>query len=114
MRPASTLLFTSMSQTAGIRVREVPVRGIFRFRQSNPQLDYVSLMDITNARALAGMNLSSLAVAELTEREAALFGAVDEEDLFGGAFDELFGGAGRGEDEASAAVLGRRGALGDL
>ena len=46
--PGDTLLLTGVSQTAGIKVREVPVRGIFRFRHSNPQLDYVSLMDITN------------------------------------------------------------------
>ncbi len=59
--PGEPLLLTSMSQAAGIKVREVPIRGIFRFRQSNPQLDFVSLLDITNARALAGMNLSSLA-----------------------------------------------------
>ena len=83
--PGDSLLLTGMSQSAGIKVREVPIRGIFRFQQSNPQLDFVSLMDITNVRALAGMNLSSLAVAELTEEEAALFSSdIDEDALFGG------------------------------
>lgn len=91
--PGDSLLLTGMSQSAGIKVREVPIRGIFRFRQSNPQLDFVSLMDITNVRALAGMNLSSLAVAELTEEEAALFSSdIDEYALFGGSFDALFDG----------------------
>jgi ABC-type transport system, involved in lipoprotein release, permease component len=106
LAPGEPLLLTSMSQAAGIKVREVPIRGIFRFRQSNPQLDFVSLLDITNARALAGMNLSSLAVAELTEQEAALLSSdINEEALFGGAFDELFGGVVVETDEASAAVL---------
>lgn len=90
--PGDTLLLTGVSQSAGIKVREIPIRGIFRFRHSNPQLDYVSLVDITNVRALAGMNLSSVAAAELTEAEAALFGDIDEDALFGGAFDALFGG----------------------
>lgn len=90
--PGDTLLLTGMSQTAGIKVREVPIRGIFRFRHSNPQLDFVSLVDITNVRALAGMNLSSVAAAELTEAEAALLGDLDEDALFGGAFDSLFSG----------------------
>src|SRR5690606_31352850 len=102
LAPGEPLLLTSMSQAAGIKVREVPIRGIFRFRQSNPQLDFVSLLDITNARALAGMNLSSLAVAELTEQEAALLSSdINEEALFGGAFDELFGGVVVETDEAS-------------
>lgn len=91
--PGDMILLTGMSQTAGIKVREVPVRGVFRFRQSNPALDYVSLVDITNVRALAGMNLSSLAAAELTEVEHALLSDLDEDLLFGGALDDFFGGA---------------------
>ena len=90
--PGDTLLLTSASQNAGIKVREVPIRGIFRFRHSNPQLDYVSLVDITNVRALAGMNLSSVTAAELTEAESALLSAFDEDALFGGALDAFFGG----------------------
>lgn len=82
--PGDTVLLTAMSESAGIKVREVPIRGIFRFRHSNPQLDFVSLVDITNVRALAGMNLSSVAAAELTEQEAVLFGDLDEDALFGG------------------------------
>lgn len=88
--PGDTLLLTGMSSAGGIRVREVPIRGVFRFRHGNPALDFVSLMDITNVRALAGMNLLTVSEAELTELEAALFGGIDEDALFGGATDALF------------------------
>ncbi len=45
-------------------------------------------------------------MAELTEQEAALLSSdINEEALFGGAFDELFGGVVVETDEASAAVL---------
>lgn len=88
--PGETVLLTGMSSAGGIRVREVPVRGVFRFRHGNPAVDFVSLMDITNVRALAGMNLLSVSEAELTELEAALMGGVDEETLFGGSAAALF------------------------
>lgn len=88
--PGDTVLLTGMSTAGGIRVREVPVRGVFRFKHSNPALDYVSLMDITNVRALAGMNLLMVSEAELTEMEAALFGGIDEDALFGATADSLF------------------------
>lgn len=90
--PGDTVLLTGMNQTTGVRVREVPVRGIFRFKQSNPALDYVSIMDITNVRALAGMNVSAVSTAELSELEAALLGIADEDALFGGDIETLFGG----------------------
>ena len=90
--PGSSVLLTGMSATSGVRVREVPIRGIFRFRHGNPALDVVSLVDITNMRALAGLNVAAVSEAELSELEAALLGAVDEEALFGGDLDSLFGG----------------------
>lgn len=102
--PGDTVLLTGMSQSAGIKVREVPVRGIFRFRHSNPALDFVSLVDITNVRALAGMNLSSVTAAELTEEEAALFSDLDEDALFGD-FDSLFSGGLVETIEASTGML---------
>lgn len=103
--PGETLLLTAVSQSAGIKVREIPIRGIFRFKQSNPALDYVSLADITTVRALAGMNLLSVSAAELTEAEAALLGEIDESALFGGALDELFGGSFIEEIEAPGGAL---------
>lgn len=112
--PGDTLLLTAMSEHAGIKVREVPVVGIFRFKQSNPVLDYVSLIDITTARALAGMNLFSVAPAELTEAETALLGEIDESALFGGALDDFFGGSFVEEVEAPGGALDEEALLAGL
>lgn len=105
LQPGETVVLTGMNEISGIKVREVPVRGIFRFRYTNPQLDAVSLIDISNVRALAGMNLYQVSVADLTETEAALFGEFDEDALFGGGFDSLFGGDLIQEAEFAADTL---------
>ena len=84
VRPGDRVLLTATTQ-AGIKVREVPVTGIFRFRNALPQLDFVSFVDITTLRTLTGMTVSAPAEQILTEEQAAQLGAVDEDDLFGGA-----------------------------
>ncbi len=83
------ILLTGISVRGGLRLREVPVHGIFRFRQSNPQLDSVSLLDIHTTRALAGMSVSRVDVAELTAEEQRILGSLDEEALFGSVDDLL-------------------------
>jgi|CZCB01.1.fsa_nt_gi putative ABC transport system permease protein len=88
-RPGDRLLFTSASTQTGMRIREVEITGIFRFKQSNVQLDMVSLMDVSNVRALAGMVVGSADPAELTGEERNLLGEIDEENLFGSA-ESLF------------------------
>jgi len=89
VRPGDRVLLTATTQ-AGIKVREVPVTGIFRFRNALPQLDFVSLVDITTLRTLTGMTVSAPAEQILTAEQVAGLGTVDEDDLFGG------GGAGGG------------------
>ncbi len=83
------ILLTGISVRGGLRLREVPVSGIFRFRQSNPQLDAVSLLDIRTTRALAGMSLTRVDVADLTGDEQRILGSLDDDELFGSA-DDLF------------------------
>ena len=83
VRPGDRVLLTATT-TAGIKVREVPVTGIFRFRNALPQLDFVSLVDITTLRTLTGMTVSAPAEQILTDAQVAGLGAVDEGDLFGG------------------------------
>ena len=83
VRPGDRVLLTATT-TAGIKVREVPVTGIFRFRNALPQLDFVSLVDITTLRTLTGMTVSAPAEQILTDEQIAGLGAVDEADLFGG------------------------------
>ena len=81
--PGDRVLLTATT-TAGIKVREVPVTGIFRFRNALPQLDFVSLVDITTLRTLTGMTVSAPAEQILTDEQMAGLGTVDEDDLFGG------------------------------
>jgi putative ABC transport system permease protein len=88
--PGDKLLLTGISMSSGTRIREVTIRGIFRFKESNPQLDMISLIDITNLRALTGLNVQSQAEIVLDEQEKALLGEIDEQSFFGGE-DSLFG-----------------------
>lgn len=81
--PGDRLLLTATTQ-AGIKVREVPVTGIFRFRNAMPQIDTMSFVDITTLRTLVGMTVSAPAEVILTDAQMAGLGSVDESDLFGG------------------------------
>ena len=91
--PGDRLLLTGFSMLGGTKIRELEVLGIMRFVESNPQLDMVSLIDITNLRALMGMNVQSKGEIVLSEIEQALLGEVSEEDIFGSADGGLFGGS---------------------
>lgn len=74
---------------AGIRVREVPITGIFRFRNALPQLNDVSFIDIMTLRTLVGMTVSGPVELVLTDEQLGRLGAVDEADLFSGGGDSL-------------------------
>jgi putative ABC transport system permease protein len=95
VQPGDRVLLTATTQ-AGIKVREVPVTGIFRFRNALPQLDFVSLVDITTLRTLTGMTVSAPAEQILTAEQVAGLGDVSEDDLFGG------GGADRLVEEVES------------
>ena len=88
-KPGDKVLFTSASTVSGMRIREAEITGIFEFRQSNVQLDMVSLRDISNVRALAGMVVGHAEPAELSPEEQAFLGTIDEESIFD-SFDSLF------------------------
>ena len=94
---------TGTTRTAGTRIRSVPIVGVFRFLESNPQLDNTSLADAQTVRALNAMNVSPVEAVELTETEQRLLGDFDEEELFGSGENSLFGDAvTRDEEEATA------------
>jgi len=84
IKPGDKVLLTGVSVQTGMRIREVPVTGIFRFVQSNPQLDMISLLDAANARDLAGLVVGHAEVAELTEQEQAFLGELDIDCLLSG------------------------------
>lgn len=93
--PGDRLLLTATTQ-AGIKVREVPVTGIFRYRNAMPQIDTTSFVDITTLRTLVGMTVSAPAEVILSDEQIAGLGSVDESDLFGGG--DGAGGESRFQD----------------
>ena len=111
------VLLTAPSEVHGLRIREVEIVGVFRFRSATMPLEFVSFLDAESARTLNGMTGLTNVEALLTPAEQAGLGAVDEDDLFGGdlfdvpaaaaASGEPFGGGSRsGGDETSPRVSG--------
>ncbi|MBN1834646.1 MAG: ABC transporter permease [Spirochaetales bacterium] len=75
---------------AGFRIREVPIRGVFRFRQEVEGLSQINFIDVQSLRALLGMVVASAGALELEEEEIGLLsaGGAAEEQLFGGSMVE--------------------------
>lgn len=89
LKPGDKIVLTGVSAQTGMRIREVPIAGIFRFVHSNPQLDMVSFLDPANARDLSGLVVGHTDVAALTEQEQALLGELDIDSIFD-SLDSLF------------------------
>jgi putative ABC transport system permease protein len=83
LNPGDRVLLTATTQ-AGIKVREVPITGIFRFYNNLSFLEDVSFVDIMTLRSLVGMTVSAPADQILTDDQLARLGSVDENDLFSG------------------------------
>ncbi|RPJ08959.1 MAG: ABC transporter permease, partial [Spirochaetaceae bacterium] len=77
------LRLSGMNPVAGTRIREVTVEGIFYYKQTGPQLERVSLVNISTLRELSGMDIREVTEADLSDNEKALLGEINEEDLFG-------------------------------
>lgn len=96
--------------TAGFRIREVPVRGFFEFKQEGEAADLISYIDAQTLRSLKGMNLGGSEEVTLTEEETGLLQTGEEtdfEDLFSGEI--LFSeeeGAGEALSEDIYSILG--------
>ncbi len=84
IKPGDKILLTSMNDLSGLKIREVPVRGIFRFKYSNPSLDRISLIDIQNLRVLNGMTVTAAREIKLTKSEKSMLNTMDDNSLFGG------------------------------
>lgn len=81
--PGDKILLTGITPNGGMRIREVAIKGIFQFKQSNAQLDMISLVDITNLRALGGMSIGNVSPAQLSEEEQFFLGDIDFDSIFG-------------------------------
>jgi putative ABC transport system permease protein len=78
-----SLILSSISNTMGMKVREVTVRGVFRFIHSNQFMDQINFLDIGNLRLLAGLTVASAEAFDLEEAETALFDSENPDSLFG-------------------------------
>jgi putative ABC transport system permease protein len=86
----SSFILTGFNPGGGAKIREVKVKGIFEFKNSNPQLDMVSLITIDTLRSLNGMTLGAELAVQASENETDLMEEFSEDDLFGEG-DSLFG-----------------------
>lgn len=81
------VLLTGINNITGTKIREVTVRGIFRFKNDSPQLRLLSFLDVTNMRIINGMLMNTVSNSKLTAREKQFIGQVNENSLFGQAGD---------------------------
>ena len=92
------LLLTS-GRDMVVRIREVPLVGIFRYQNPGPFMNEIVILDPQTVRALNALQVAGH--VEVGEDATHLLG-LDFDDIFGGAFG--FGGA-EAQEEFSADVL---------
>lgn len=90
------VVLTGTSRISGIKIREVPVVGIYDVTIAAQMM--TSYLDGENMRALNGMTQITDVEAVLTVSEQRGLGAVDESALFGGEGDLFVVEEGLGED----------------
>lgn len=73
---------------AGIKIREVPLIGIFEFKNPSKGLgiDLISYVDVQTIRALNGLTIGFQGEFELNESETDLLDTVDIDSLFNDSF----------------------------
>ena len=95
--------------SAGFRIREVPVRGIFHFDRSIEGMNEVCFVDAETHRALLGLTVAGAAGVELAAGETELLASQSPEDLFG---EDLVGtgqaDSGRASEKELLEILGER------
>ena len=85
VHPGDKLLLSGMSG-GGVSIRELTVRGIFHFKEApSPQLSLVSLIDITDLRALLGYTVGAEQEKAAAAGQSSLAQTSDENSLFGGS-----------------------------
>ena len=99
LTPGDPMLLTAVGGS-GLRIRELTISGIFRFRQEMQGLDQVSIMDAQSLRALAGLVVSTGQI-ELSAAETEILGTDDLDSLF--ADEEPVVGAPAAAGDAPAA-----------
>lgn len=90
LKPGDSIRVTGQGN-AGLKIREVPLVGIYEYRNASEGLgiDLISFIDAQTLRALKGMSLSNRGEVEVDEESRALLavaGSGDLEDLFDAEF----------------------------
>ncbi|MDR3174068.1 MAG: ABC transporter permease [Treponema sp.] len=96
-----TPLLLTAAGAAGFKIREVPLLGIYRYRNTGPLMNEIIITDPQTARILASIQVATSSDVVAGEEALSLLDA-SMEDLFG---EDLFG-AGFGEVEEPAPDAG--------
>jgi putative ABC transport system permease protein len=100
LRAGDKILVSCSTPTAGMKIREVEIRGVFRYLHPDPQLSNVSYIDALSLQLLLGLNLG--ASSEAAAAAPVISATDDPESLFG---EGLFsGGAPSGTSEPGLAL----------
>ena len=86
VKPGTKIIMTALANSAGTVIREVSVKGIIKFNQSNEQLAGITLVDADTMRDLLGFASLRDGAPQLSEHEAAFLTDFDPDSLF----DDLF------------------------
>ncbi len=90
VRPGTKIIMTALANSAGTVIREVTVKGVIKFNQSNQQLAGITLVDADTMRDLLGFASLRDGAPKLSGQEAAFVSNFDPNSLF----DNLFSSAG--------------------
>jgi len=100
VQPGTKIIMTALANSAGTVIREVTVKGVIKFNQSNQQLSGITLVDADTMRDLLGFASLRDGAPVLSGQEAAFVSSFDPNSLF----DNLF--ANPDASTANAAVSG--------
>lgn len=93
--------------TNGMKIREVPIVGIYKFKNENGGTDFISYVDIETLRELSGMTVGTGDEVKLDAAKTELLSASSEDSLFGGDMVDTNVTAGKAvTDKTIATMLG--------
>ncbi len=90
--PGESVLLTA-GGGLGFKIREVPVVGVFRYKNAGQMMDDIVIADVQTARILSAIQVASSDV-EASDGEVSLMGSSSIDDLF----DDFFEGGAEEEE----------------
>ena len=81
LKPGDTVLLNNFGN-AGFKIREVPIRGVFRFKTEGEGMNMLSYVDVQTLRSLLGMTVGSIGEVEVSEEETAFLDVENMDSLF--------------------------------